>query len=458
MKRSHVAALCAAAAVVLLAAGAVAWLLLSLNSVTHRQAAAYGRYAALLTNLAESRVDVTEQGTLVGSYTLAQLGIADETGDALSRQFSPMDRISPEEFSALGSKARLSWQQEVHPDPAPLAVSYAGLETAVVENDLAKTARAPSQDAYAYFRDGAYHIQPEVQGNTLRDGVVQEALSDVLRQTTIPEDGPARVTVELTDYDCYIPPAVTEAEGTFDCAALLREATADMTITVNLPGQQQTLAVAPLVSLDAENRLVIDEAALAQQIAQWAAGFDSADTPYLLATYSSGLKPLSFLHCAYTLDQAGLQEKLMNRLQNLIASPVSAPYACTRNGEPFEISGTYVEVDLQGQQMTYYKNGEVLVHTDVVTGLKGVYDTPAGYYKVQTHSPNAWLTGPDYRVFVKYWVGFYLGYGLHDASWRTIFGGTKYVTDGSHGCVNTPEAAMEIIYNDITIGTPVVLY
>ena len=66
-----------------------------------------------------------------------------------------------------------------------------------------------------------------------------------------------------------------------------------------------------------------------------------------------------------------------------------------------------------------------------VTGRKGGYDTPVGYYQVQTHSPNAWLTGPDYRVFVKYWVGFYQAYGIHDASWRTIFGGDKYIYDGS---------------------------
>ena len=458
MKRTRIAAICAAAAAIVLVCGGAAWLLLSLNSVTRQQAAAYQRYSALTENLAASRVELTEGGALVGSYTLAQLGVADETAGALVAQFSPMDRIDPAEFAALGSKARLSWEQEEHPDPTPLRVSYAGLETTVVDHDLAKTARTPSRDAYAHFLDGGFVVEAEVQGNTRRDGVVREALSATLAQMTIPEDGPATAQVELTDFDCYIPPAVTKAEGSFDCAALLQETTADMTITVNLPGQQQVLQVAPLLSLDENNRLVIDEVALAQQIAQWAAAFNKTDTPYLLATYSSGLKPLSFLHCAYTLDQAGLKEKLMTRLQNLIASPVSAPYSCTRNGEPFEISGTYVEVDLQGQQMTYYKDGEVLVHTDVVTGLKGVYDTPTGYYKVQTHSPNAWLTGPDYHVFVKYWVGFYLGYGLHDSSWRTIYGGNKYVTDGSHGCINTPEAAMEIIYNDITIGTPVVLY
>ena len=55
-------------------------------------------------------------------------------------------------------------------------------------------------------------------------------------------------------------------------------------------------------------------------------------------------------------------------LTRLSADAVEAPYTCTRKGEPFSISGTYVEVDIQQQQMTYYKDGEVLVHTDVVTG------------------------------------------------------------------------------------------
>ena len=50
----------------------------------------------------------------------------------------------------------------------------------------------------------------------------------------------------------------------------------------------------------------------------------------------------------------------------------------------------------------------------------------------------------------------YPGYAIADDS--DADGGDKYIYDGSHGCVNTPEAAMKIIYDDITIGTPVVLY
>ena len=73
MKRTRIAAICAAAAAIVLVCGGAAWLLLSLNSVTRQQAAAYQRYSALTENLAASRVELTEGGALIGSYTLAQL-------------------------------------------------------------------------------------------------------------------------------------------------------------------------------------------------------------------------------------------------------------------------------------------------------------------------------------------------------------------------------------------------
>lgn len=458
MKKRRVVFLSLAGVILAVALGIFLWLLISLNTITRQQKAAYSRFSALEANLEASQVEVTEGGSLVGVYTLDDLGVADATRQALNSHFTLLEQLAPQDFAALGAKARLSWERETHLEPAPLPVSLEGFDPAAVQMDLSGTVRHPSQNAYVYFADGAYHTQPEVQGNALRPGVTAQALEDVLSRMTLTEDGPCRATLELTDYDCYEPPAVTVENGQFDYAAMLREETAGKTITVNLPGQSQVLEVTPLLSLDEEGRVMVDEAALTGQIAQWAAAFDQADAPYLFASFTQGLKPLSFLHCAYTLDQAGLLTKLLERLTALNFNPLSAPYACTRNGEPFSIYGTYVEVDIQNQQMTYYKDGEMLVHTDVVTGRKGGYDTPVGYYQVQTHSPNAWLTGPDYRVFVKYWVGFYQAYGIHDASWRTIFGGEKYIYDGSHGCVNTPEAAMKIIYDNITIGTPVVVY
>jgi len=48
--------------------------------------------------------------------------------------------------------------------------------------------------------------------------------------------------------------------------------------------------------------------------------------------------------------------------------------------------------------------------------------------------------------------------GIHDATWRSKFGGQIYITDGSHGCINTPYDVASKIFEYITQGTPVICY
>ena len=115
--------------------------------------------------------------------------------------------------------------------------------------------------------------------------------------------------------------------------------------------------------------------------------------------------------------------------------------------------------------MWFVQNGAVVFETDVVTGLKGKNDTPTGIYSLLEKTPNTTLVGrivngkPLYRTPVKYWMRVtWSGIGFHDASWQSSFGGTRYVTNGSHGCINMPPAKAGEFYNMITIGTPVVIH
>jgi hypothetical protein len=50
------------------------------------------------------------------------------------------------------------------------------------------------------------------------------------------------------------------------------------------------------------------------------------------------------------------------------------------------------------------------------------------------------------------------GYGLHDASWRSEFGGDIYIHEGSHGCPNMPVEIAGQVYDNVSIGTPVIVY
>ncbi len=121
-----------------------------------------------------------------------------------------------------------------------------------------------------------------------------------------------------------------------------------------------------------------------------------------------------------------------------------------------DIGDTYIEVDIGQQKMFYYRDGELFIETDVVTGKNNATREEVCYvYAKQT---NRILRGADYETFVYYWMPVSGGIGIHDATWRSKFGGDIYLRDGSHGCVNTPIEIVEQMYEVMEVGTPCILY
>ena len=122
------------------------------------------------------------------------------------------------------------------------------------------------------------------------------------------------------------------------------------------------------------------------------------------------------------------------------------------------VPSTYVEVSISKQHMWLYKDGKCIVSTDVVTGNRYTADTPKGYFDMYSRATDTVLVGDGYASPVDYWMAFCGGCGIHDASWRSEFGGDIYKYNGSHGCVNTPYSAVKKIYNNTAYGTPVIVY
>ena len=96
-----------------------------------------------------------------------------------------------------------------------------------------------------------------------------------------------------------------------------------------------------------------------------------------------------------------------------------------------DIGNTYVEISLDQQHMWFYKDGQLIVDTDVVTGChnKG-WDTHTGVYAIMYKERDATLVGEGYNSAVSYWMPFYANVGIHDASWRSSFGGSIYLNNG----------------------------
>ena len=121
--------------------------------------------------------------------------------------------------------------------------------------------------------------------------------------------------------------------------------------------------------------------------------------------------------------------------------------------------GTYVEINLTKQHLFLYSGGSRILDCDIVSGCVAKdYTTPGGVFKIRYKKQNAILKGADYSTPVDFWMPFNGGIGLHDASWRTEFGGSIYLTDGSHGCINMPHEAVAALYQYAYAGMYVIVY
>ena len=120
---------------------------------------------------------------------------------------------------------------------------------------------------------------------------------------------------------------------------------------------------------------------------------------------------------------------------------------------------SYVLIDISSQKLSYYKHGKKKLKCRVVTGnVSAGHSTPRGKFRVRRKDRGVTLKGPGYSSYVEYWMPF-IGnsYGMHDASWRSSFGGSIYKGNGSHGCVNMPRWAAKKLYGKVRVGTIVVI-
>lgn len=158
------------------------------------------------------------------------------------------------------------------------------------------------------------------------------------------------------------------------------------------------------------------------------------------------------------LDQDSMYNDLVYCLQNKISGERNAPFLSVEISH-MPYGGSYVEIDLDNQCLWVYRNGSLAIHTPLVSGkVSSGYWTPTGVYSIYGKSTSTYLVGPTWRSYVDYWMPFNGGIGLHDASWRSEFGGTIYMYDGSHGCINLPPKAAKVVFNNISIGTKVIVY
>lgn len=151
------------------------------------------------------------------------------------------------------------------------------------------------------------------------------------------------------------------------------------------------------------------------------------------------------------------QEYIYELVQNLMSEEDRVPIL--KEECKTEIPSRVIEVDRSAQTLYVVENGKAISQTPVVTGNASKHQTPSGVYKVLERRKEKDLRGPGYVSHVHRWMRLtWSGIGLHDATWRSNFGGNIYLRNGSHGCVNLPAQYAYDLYDKVSVGDCVIVY
>ena len=281
----------------------------------------------------------------------------------------------------------------------------------------------------------------------------------------------AELTLDMTQF-------VQQAEVTADSEALkaaLDDANArlDMKLTYTFTpdgGQTSTVTIdrATLGSFfcaSADGQSVeVDEEVLGNYVAGLVSQYSVAGKSTPFKTTGGSTININVATAGQSVDSEKLYADLLDCLKNKVSGTRTAPYTAKTDDASGYWGGNYVEIDQTSQHLWLYKNGKLVVSCDMVSGnVANNTRTPNGCFTIFAKNTNRYLQGSNndgsrYKTWVSYFMPFSGGCGIHDATWRSVFGGTEYYYSGSHGCVGVTLSNAKTIFNNVSVGTHVVVY
>ena len=337
-------------------------------------------------------------------------------------------------------------------------------ETLLVEELEKLTAFQPvnmiaPMDAYVsdYLEEEkGFKLIPEVIGTTLD---MKKAFSVIQAAVIAGAD-----TVNLLEQDCYEMPAVLSDNAGLKAEAEQLNKWVCSEITYNW-NTYEVVVDAELIKnwiIRSEDTISLDKKAIAEFVAANAKKYDTYGKNRQFTTTLGVELTLGTGGFGWQTDRDAVTEQLVAMIEEgkvTKAEPVYSNKAPKKGMN--DIGNSYVEIDLSNQHLYLYIDGAVVFETEFVSGAMNSTPrskSPAGVFDITYKTTNAILRGSDYAEPVSYWMPFYGNYGMHDATWRTEFGGDIYLTNGSHGCINLPLDSAAVIYNYVKTGFPVICY
>ncbi len=326
------------------------------------------------------------------------------------------------------------------------------LEKAIFNLRAFKNMEEP-KDAKIVFKDNKFVIEDEVEGTSLKVADAFQAIKEAI------ENG--QEEIDLNEF--YLKPKIYRNDPNLKRVVDEKNELLNLKITYKFGEKSEILQgekLADLYEFDGQG-LMLDGEKVKAYIRGLSNKYDTFKKDRNF--YATNLGPIIVKGGIYgwLTDINASTRDLINALNKKEDKEMTLDYKLEASQYgPNDIGKKYLEIDLARQHMWYYENGKLIIESDIVTGNPSKNNgTPTGTGRIWSKEKDRFLSGEDYKSHVDYWMPFnWSGCGLHDASWRSKFGGQIYKVAGSHGCVNTPPENMKLFFEKIPLNTPVVVY
>lgn len=300
-----------------------------------------------------------------------------------------------------------------------------------------------------------YEIIPETLGTKLNIQAMKESVAAAVYDGSVTE-------IDLEEYDCYDRAKITSEDKKLLANLQTMNKWVNTEIVYDWNGNEVVVdgeLIKDWVSLNG-NKPKLNEEAITEFVAEKAKEFDTYGKKRKFTTTLGIELTLPSGAYGWKTDRDGETQELIQAIEQGVLQEKEPLYISkgAKKGSN-DIGSSYVEIDLSNQHLYLYKNGNIVLETDFVSGnMSNGCMTPPGVFGLTYKTKNAVLRGQDYETPVNYWMPFNGNVGMHDATWRGSFGGDIYLTSGSHGCVNLPLDMAAAIYDYVSTGFPVICY
>ena len=312
----------------------------------------------------------------------------------------------------------------------------------------------PQNPSFQYTDDG-YMIVDEIYGNKInKDILYDRVISAILN---------GEKTIDLESSNCYENPQYTSSsQEVIETKDRLNKYT-NLKITYAFGDKTEVLDGSIINNWLATNEnleITFDEKKIKSYLDKLSSTYDTVGKTRDFVTSLGTTIKVSGGDYGWAINKNEEVKDLIEIIkdeQTITKEPIYKQTAIYHDNN--DMGNTYVEINMTKQHLWFYKNGALVVEGDVVTGnVNNNCSTPTGIYELKFKQKDATLKGEGYNTHVNFWMPFNGGIGIHDAIWRSSFGGKIYMTNGSHGCVNSPYYLANTIFNNIEEGCPVICY